>query len=225
MKLTISLLVVLAVVALCASASAAVVTKSDQLYPGWNFIAMDGVPINPSPVSVLAVLTPPDPLLGEGEALDGRLFRMDAVYQGQIAYDHYQPEAFGNFLLGDAYWVLADHTDVYDYSALNDVDDMDIWISLPRAGMQFVGNPFSYDFPWDNAKVTDGNETVSLAVAARERNWLRSTGFWYDASVQGQLDLDLNDMFPSTTSMLPKHGYMIQTYTDKIALILEAQPH
>ncbi len=227
MKLTISLLVVLAVGALCASASAAVVTQSDTIYThfdGWNFVCVTGVPLNPSPASVFADY----PRYPEGmDGIEMNLYRWDGATANQYEYNDVTVNAFGGVLLGQGYWVrgMSNLTPFsYSYSALNDTDDMDIWISLPRAGLHEIGNPFSYNFPWNKVKVTDGNETVSLEVAAYEKEWIWADAYAWDAVTYNQKSIGLDEA-SDRTYLQAKQGCSLFSRVDKIALILEAQPH
>jgi len=212
MKLRVLLLVLLAVVASMTSSSASVTTLGGTAYAGWNMIALDGVPIDPAPTSVFSGIT-----------VDGMLIRWDGASQSQYTYDMWAPDIFGNVLLSEGYWLLCESTLPYSYQGLNDTDAMDIWISLPKAGWTMIGTPFSKQFPWESTKVTDGNVTVSMAVAAKTNNWLSAFAFWWEAETQSQYDLGLPEDWPFTDKMQPKHGYWVNSYVDKLALILESE--
>lgn len=213
MKLTVSLLVLLVITCMCTSAFGSVVLQQDTLYAGWNNIAMQGVPLDPSPRNMFPA----------GLRLDGYLWRWDGATQSQYTYDDWAPGIFGNMLLGDGYWIYSDTDLPYSYNALNDTDTMDMWISLPKTGWHMFGNPFGYNYNWELAKVTDGNSTVSIKKA-KENGWMQSSAFWWNGQEQSQYDVGPADDWPSGgTVLLPKHAYFIETYVDKIALILEAQ--
>ena len=213
MKLRVLLLVLLVVVGSIASTSASVTDLSGTLYPGWNQIALHGVPIDPAPPSVF----------DNGMRLDSMLYRWEGATQSMYMYDEWNPDAFGNLLLGEGYWLFSDTELPYSYSGLDDTDSMDIWISLPKAGWTMIGDPFSKEFPWENAKVTDGNVTVSMQVASKVNNWLNSTAYWWEGDTQSGYDLGIPEDWPSTLNMKPKHGYWVNSYQDKLALILESE--
>ena len=213
MKLTVSLLVLLATVCVCSFAFAGIVHETDPLYEGMNQFTLRGVPINPDPAVIFA-----------GTQIDGTLYRYDAATQTPYLYDYWAPWNFGGLLLADGYTIYCTGPGSYEYDTLSDVDSMDVWISLPKQGWSQIGNPYSYPYPWANAKVTDGNVTVSMEVAAKTNNWLQSIGFWFNAAEQSQYDIGLPDDWSFTTDMPVKHSIWIWTWVDKIALILEAAP-
>jgi hypothetical protein len=217
MKLRVLLLVLLVVVGSIASTSASVTDLSGTLYPGWNQIALHGVPIDPAPTSVFSVP------ISNGMQLSDNLYRWEGASQSQYMYDSWQPEVFGNMLLNEGYWLFSDAERGYTYSGLDDTDSMDIWISLPKAGWTMIGDPFSKEFPWASAKVTDGTVTVSMQVASKVNIWLSSTAYWFEAESQSQYDLGIPEDWPSTLNMKPKHGYWVNTNVDKLALILESE--
>ena len=218
MKLCVMLVCLAVTVGMCVPASAIVGTHDGLVWPGWNLLALDGVPTAdpPSPVNILP----------GGLQISNLLYRYDAATQSQIRYDEFQPDLFGNMLLGDGYWLLSYETETlpYSYQALNDTDAMDIWVSLPKAGWAMIGNPFSYNFPWENAKVTDGNVTVSMQIAAKTNYWLNSIMYRFDAEHQSQIWVGIPDDFQEENELLPKQGYWINSFQDKLALILEAIP-
>lgn len=216
MKLGVLLLVCAALVGLAVSASAIVTSIGGPLYNGWNLLAVPGVPINPAPTSVFPT----------GLRVDGYLYRWDAATQSQIMYDEWSPDVFGNMLLGEGYWLSVDTTVATSYSCsgLNDTDIMDIWISLPKSGFTMIGNPFSYNFPWANAKVTDGNVTVSMEVAAKTNNWLQSIAWGWDSPTQSQFDMGIPADWPTEDFLRAGNGYWVVSYQDKLALILESIP-
>ncbi len=215
MKLSVLLLVLLAVLCLCSLASAGIVHVDEHLWAGANQICMQGVPINPDPLVVFAGI-PVDS--------DVPLYRWDAATQTQYLYDVWAPWNFGNILMGDGYTIYCTAPADYGYDTLSDVDTMDVWISLPKAGWSLIGNPYSVPYNWENAKVTDGNTTVSMQVASKVNNWMQSTGFWWNAAEQSQYDIGITEDWPSTINMPTKHGIWINSWVDKIALILETTP-
>jgi hypothetical protein len=209
MRLCFTVLVLLAVIATAASAS--VVTHSYSVPAGWSLFALPGIPLTPDPPTVCGTID-----------IDGRLYRWDAATQSLILYDMWSPESFGNMLLTDGYWLNSSASGSISYSGLNDNDSMDVWISMPKRGWTLMGNPFSGNFEWPSAKVTDGNVTVSITDACRTYDWLFSTGYWWDNSTQSLIDIGLEDDWPTTTTMQAWHGYWLQSKVDKIALIFES---
>lgn len=204
-------LVLAAVIALPSAAALTTITSPPgTVQPGWNMIGLPGIPVNPDPASVLA-----------GYPLDQRLQRWEASVQGLNIYDEWSPEAFGNMLLTDGYWLVSDTAGEISYTGLNDNDAMDVWISLPKAGWTLIGNPFSYDFDWSTAKVVDGNVTVSVADAAYTNNWLMSTGFYWDSATQGLCEFGLPDDYLES-NMPAWHGFWVISNVDKLALIFES---
>ena len=186
---------------------------------GKNLIAVPAVPLNPHPGEVVDGRPP----VFNGIPIDGLLLRWDAVAKSSKSYDELDPGAFGNVLIGDGYWLSSAAGASSSYQGLTDTDTMDIWISLPRAGLNLIGNPFSFDYLWANAKVTDGNETISLYDASQYgRGWILSIATWWDAPYQSSRDVGLPDDLCFTDYLHPWHGYWVRSNVDKIALILES---
>ena len=210
MKVSIVFLVLLFAITVSA-ATAAVIDHTGNVTAGWNMLALAGIPLDPDPTAVFGSIP-----------VDTKLYRLDAATQSMILYDVWTPDIFGNMLLTDGYWLLADAADSFTYSGLDDNDSMDVWISLPVAGWTLMGNPFSYDYTWANAKVTDGNITVSMTDASRSQSWLSSIGYWFDNNTQSMLDIGIPDDYPSTEALPPWHGMWVQSNRDKIALIFES---
>lgn len=207
-------LAVIAVLAASVPATASLTTITSPpgtIRAGWNLFALPGIPVEPAPSSVLGS-TP----------IDGCLYRWDAVGQSLYIYDMWTPEMFGNMLLTDGYWLQTDADTTISFSGLDDNNAMDVWVSLPKAGWSLIGNPFNGDFTWANAKVVDGNVTISLQQAAKTENWLNSVGLWWDSENQSLNEIGIPDDFPQYEIMQAWHGYWVQSYVDKIALIFES---
>ena len=210
MRTRLVLLVFSAVLLISAVAIAVEAPFPYTLSAGTNLVAMPAVPLNPDPAAVF-----------ESIPIDGLLIRWDAAKQSSYAYDMWNPDLFGNVLIGEGYWITTASGASSTYQGLTDTDSMDIWISLPKAGWNLIGNPFSYEYTWGDAKVTDGNETISLAVA-RDRGWLVSVATWWDAPLGSSRDVGCPDDYCYTDVLYPWHGYWVRSSIDKIALILEA---
>jgi len=210
MRTKLLLLVFSAVLVISAAAIAVEAPFPYTLSAGKNLVAMPAVPLNPDPAAVF-----------DGIPIEGVLIRWDAATQSSRAYDEWDPDYFGNVLIGEGYWITTASGASSSYQGLTDTDSMDIWISLPKAGRNLIGNPFSYEYTWGDAKVTDGNETISLEQA-RDRGWLNSVALWWDASAGSSRDVGLTDDWCYTDVLYPWHGYWVTSNIDKIALILEA---
>jgi len=204
-------ILVLAVVVLGCPATAAVTNHTGNVYTGWNLIAMPVVPLDPDPVVVF-----------DGIPIDMALSRFDSATQSNSTWDEFNEE-FGGILIGEGYWLSATAPDQYSFSGLNDVDEMDVWISLPNAPWSLIGNPYSYAYPWEDIKVTDGNVTVSMYDAVYVLNWVDAWGTYYDATTQSNETVSFPDEFPTSEDLLPGHGFWIQTKVSKLALIFEAK--
>jgi hypothetical protein len=210
MRSKLVLLVFSAVLLISAAAIAVEAPFPYTLSAGKNLMAVPAVPLDPDPAAVFGSIP-----------IDGVLIRWDAATQSSHAYDEWDPDYFGNVLIGEGYWLTTASGASSSYQGLTDTDSMDIWISLPKAGWNLIGNPFSYEYTWGDAKVTDGNETISLAEA-RDRGWLVSVATWWDASAGSSRDVGCPDDWCYTDLLLPWHGYWVRSNIDKIALILEA---
>lgn len=209
MRTRLVLLLVFVVFVLSCAAMAAVDDFPFTLGTQKTLMAFPAVPLDPDPTSVFGSID-----------IDGYLIRWDAATQSLRAYDMWDPDYFGNLLIGEGYWITSSGGSS-TYQGLTDTDSMDVWISLPKAGKSLIGNPFTVDYLWANAKVTDGNETISLEQA-RDRGWLLSIAVWWEAPYQSLRDVGLPDDWCYTDYLHPWHGYWVTTNQDKLALILES---
>lgn len=213
MRTRLVLLGVLAFLVISAAALAVVDDFPFTLSNGKTLMALPGVPLEPAPTSVFGSIT-----------IDQRLTRWNADSQGWITYSQFSPSQFGNLLIGEGYWMKTTTSGLgINYQGLTDTDTMDIWISLPKVGYNLIGNPFSVNYPWVNAKVTDGNETISI-TEARSRLWLKSKMDYWDGDLQSWRSVGISIDFPTTQQLLPWHGYYLKTLAghDRLALILES---
>ncbi|HUV04026.1 MAG TPA: hypothetical protein VMX94_02845 [Armatimonadota bacterium] len=216
MRLSLALLVVLLLFTFTAMASAAVTTHEYVVHTKWNLLSLPGIPLDPDPPSLFGVIP-----------ISGNLYKWNAPLQGLDMYIDGDPDSFGHMLLTDGYWLrnTTGSAQPLSFSGLDDNDDMDIWISLPKKGWTLIGNPFSYPFPWVNAKVTDGDSTMLLRDASQWGvRWLSSAAIGWDEVGQGNIVVGVPDDNPTEESLRAWHGYWVRSYKDKVALILESVP-
>mgnify|MGYP001071852610 CR=1 FL=1 len=209
-----SLMVLGLLVCLATIVSAGVTNFSYNVPPGWNLIALPGIPLDPAVESVITTIP-----------VDGYLFRWDPINQSNIVYDMFAPEVFGKLLLTDGYWLYnsTGTTKVISFSGLNDNNSMDIWVSIPKSGWVLIGNPFNGNFTWENAKVTDGNVTKTIRDASQYgSNWINSIIYGWNGVSQSLYDVGLPEDFPSSEQLSAWQGYWLKSNRDKIALILES---
>ena len=211
MRTRLVLLVISALVLTSAAAFAVVDGFSLVLDAPKGLISLPAVPLDPAPADIFGSIP-----------IHYKLTRWNADTQSWIPYSQFSPGSFGNLLIGEGYWMkMSSSGQSINYQGLTDTDAMDIWISLPKAGFNLIGNPFSFNYAWANAKVTDGNETVSISVA-KSRGWLNSRMNWWDGPNQSWRTVGIPTDFPYTDVLYPWHGYYLKSYVDKIALILES---
>jgi len=191
-----------------AGAMAAPVTANIPVTQGWNLVACPAVPLNPDPAAVL------------GPLADGAL-RWDPITRRYIAYDEFSPEAFGNILLGDGYWVFRTSagSGTISYSGA-DVSG-DHWISLPKAGWTLVGYPnmTPTSKAYEALLVTNGIETKSMAAAVAA-GWIADSALGWNPSLRRYETVGLPDAFPDLENLQINKAYWFQTLVDNLALII-----
>lgn len=205
-------ILVLAVVVLGCPATAAVTNYTGELLTGQNLITIPAVPLDPDPLAVFP-----------GIPIEDRLSRFNAANQSAYMYEELSLEEFGNILIGEGYWLRATAPGTFTFAGLDDVNEMDVWISLPRAPYSLIGNPYTYAYPWEDIKVTDGNTTVSMFDAAYVLDWVEPVGTYFDATSQSAQIVGFEDELPDSEDLLPGHGVWIQSKIHKLALIFEAK--
>lgn len=202
------------------------VTASLDVYAENSLLALPNVPLNPDPISVFAT---------SGIDPTYIITRWDAVGQGYASYDGWEgePGAFGNMLLGDAFWLVANGTETITYPALDDgVGLTDMWISLPGAGngiggSQIIGVPFAHNvavdkgsYTGDNIFFTDGTALLTWGQACQAPyNWVSPTmTYWYGVGY--------DDVWFDNTAgpyeLETGKGYWISTFRDNLAMIIPA---
>ena len=242
MKKTALLLAAIVIICSAGITSADTITApSAAITPGWNMMS---IPAVPSSVGGNSPGFPPDvldELVGDGTGLDGRLTRWEASTQSSIGWDSTAPETmafFGSLLLGDGYWLYVDPvaTLPITYSGITSNDSVDMFISLPKAGWNLIGYPYTTptpitDYPcfsgtpyaWESVKITDGLTTKSLYDASQYgAGWISSIALWWDSAHRSSRDLGVTDDYSYSESMIAWHGYWVRTYKDNLGLILEA---
>jgi len=221
---------------LLSSAAFAQETYTETLYPapdgtnGVNWIALRGVPFDPSPVTVF----------GDEMRIDGLMSKLDPVTGNTNTYFSFDAESFGNLLLGDGFWVNNDSGNEYTISYQGVYDGVpsdltnettraatmtDMWISLPgqtgsNGGYHWVGFPFNHPIPWVNVKVTDGTQTLPVqdAVAA---GWLLDFWAYMDGPSQSTFNVDPDGIMGADV-LEPGRMYQVVTYRSNLALIIPA---
>lgn len=207
-------------------------------YPGYptvsqmgdNYFALPGVPLDPDPASVFDGVP-----IGSADAT---LMRFDAVYQTPVPYDEFDPDSFGNCLLGDGYivsvmpntgdpngeWIIS--YEGVDDGVPGDPDGpgplgeqmTDMWVSLHggAGAMHWVGHPFNHDVWWEDVQVTNGEETRYIMDAVGE--WIE--GYWqtWDPITAAPVTIDPFD----DGNMHPGSMYLVPTLVPNIALIIPA---
>ena len=211
MRTRLVLLVISALVLTSAAAFAVVDGFSLVLDAPKGLMSLPAVPLNPAPADIFGSIP-----------IHYMLTRWNADTQSWITYNKFSPGPFGNMLIGEGYWMKTSSSgQSIAYQGLTDTDTMDIWMSLPISGWNVIGNPFSFNYTWANAKVTDGNETISVSEA-KTRGWLNSKMNWWDGSIQSWRTVGIPGDFANVQALYPWHGYYLKSNVDKIALILES---
>ncbi|MDI6829363.1 MAG: hypothetical protein QME62_12850 [Armatimonadota bacterium] len=221
------LIFVLVLVALAAElaltiAMAEVTTITSPPLPRkWNLISLPAIPKDPDPSVVFAGF----PL--ENSAL----WRYDAPNTSFCCYDPWCPGPFGGALITDGYWLWNETAgSTISYEAVTENYTTDMWISLPGkqndnigGGWTLIGTPYDVNYPWENVKVTDGTQTITVKEACNLPDpWLAQMHFYFNAEYQSLETLSYPEQFPNSTELVPWHGYWINSLKDNLALILEA---
>jgi len=229
---------VLALLTLSVGASMAA-TATIDFYGEWNMVSAPLVPFVSTPWNGLSgsakgVFDPVDIDFG------GSLSRWDASTQGMVGWSMFVPDAFGNILLGDGYWLYQPGSGSVTYDGVPDgvpdgVGNMtDMWVSLPggqtdgvdAGGWHIIGTPFNHPICFskeqmnllgDNICVTDGStlKTWGEAVAAL---WVDDPMVTWDGVTQGNATAGY--FFANDEFLRPGKGYWVHTNKDNLALII-----
>jgi hypothetical protein len=181
---------------------------------GWK---TNGDPNGPLAWECPQVTYPGDP--------DGRVYRVEAANRSLYMYDMWsEPNgAFGGMLLGDGYWVLLDEAWAVDYTGLaGPAHEIPQWIasSAPECWMQ-MAHPQDHNTETTDIKMSDGGVVKSFFDASQWGvNWVYSTGYWWNNLEQSLYDIALPDDWPSTTTMVPWHGYQFLVHEPNRAWIV-----
>jgi hypothetical protein len=202
-----------------ASADTAYITVN----AGYNLISAPLVPYNPAPSAVFrdtnnAALT----------INGGRLQKFDTPSGGYLNYTP-SSQTWGGILLGTGYFLRNDTGSAITVEYLgvpNGVPDVnnnktDMWISLPTAGYNMIGNPFNNNISWPSCLMTDGSTTVSIPTAKTTNLWWTGSLQYFNNSTGGFLNISVS---PTSSSryMKPNMGYYLTTLKANLALIIPA---
>lgn len=220
-----TLLLVLAMTMVVAGASMAA-TATVDVYQGWNLISAPLVPFDPDPQNVFGAAI---------DGIDGLLSRLDPM-SGGVSYDSFDPDLFGNILLGDGFWLWSiSGSQQLSYEGVESgVPDStgkktDMWISLPGAGNEgawhFVGVPFAQDVPVDSGAGI--GDLISFTDGTYVKNWDEAVGAgWVDSTMYGEAaDGGFGvtyDGFGADDTLRAGRAYQLFTYVPNIAMIIPA---
>ncbi len=211
--------ILILVLALGVAASAA--TYTQEVEPGWNFIAFSGYPAD----------TAIDSTLGNFD------FFFDCIFQTMVgnestSYDPFdEMSGLTNVFLGQGYYFYTPEAGTISYEGVADgVPDAngrmtDMWFELPKAGWQMLGNPFDHDVyvntdkseagEGDHIFFTDGNVLKTWGEAA-EAGWVANV--MINNEKVGTVGYYFND----AAKLEPGYGYYFKTYVDNLVMIIPA---
>lgn len=186
-----------------------VTSPAGVVVDGWSLLSLPVQPEDPSPAAVFS-----------GIDIDGKLYKWHNSTQGLGIYDSWSPEAFGDVDIENGYWLESASAGTVSYQGIpSSATTHDI--VLPTGGWAIIGCPFTVDKQWPNTTVKHGVATASIFDASHTYSWLSSTGYWWDASVQGLMEIGLPEDFAPWETLQPWHGYWVQTYVDDVTLTLQ----
>lgn len=183
--------------------------------PGWNLISIPCEIANTMPQVVF-----------RGINIDGRLYRWDKETASQDLYDAYAPDNFGPISPDEGYWLYLDGPATVRVAGCQ--PSVARHIKLPQTnagndhGYSLVGYPFDTVGDWQNCTVRNpalgpaGNLSLYEAV---EAGWVPNGFFWWNSAEQSQYDAGAPEYWPSTTQILPWHGYMVTSWPTGLEMI------
>jgi hypothetical protein len=158
--------------------------------------------------------------------IDGRMYRWENCTGGLYIWDQWSEVGshgpFGAMVLGDGYWLMLDADWAVSYSGRNSA--LDQWTGVCNSGWMIIGQPKDHNTYLADVKVHDGSAIYSMYDAILTNLWIDCTGYWWDNSTQGLVDIGIPDCWCSTDTLMPWHGYWIQAYQGDLALITPDLP-
>jgi hypothetical protein len=158
--------------------------------------------------------------------IDGRMYRWENCTGGLYIWDQWSEVGshgpFGAMVLGDGYWLMLDADWAVSYSGRNSA--LDQWTGVCSSGWMIIGQPKDHNTYLADVKVHDGSAVYSMYDAILTNLWIDCTGYWWDNSTQGLVDIGIPDCWCSTDTLMPWHGYWIQVYQGDLALITPEAP-
>jgi len=209
------------------------------LRANWNLIGLPAAPaatgsglppekdVSQMPWEAQQVLAPTK----QYSEVDGRVTRHENSNQGIYIFDEWSEPlgAFGGMLIGDGYWVKPPVAWPVNYSGKN--SSLDQWYGIKSAGTPLapkwilVGHPKDHYTLWDDAKMHDGAQIVTMETAStRNLGWIETSGLWFDNSVQGLKDIGVTEDYPATQTLRPWHGYWFKVYSSGKSIIFPESP-
>ncbi len=191
-------------------AKVAVTAPAGTISAGLNLFSIPYVPSDQTPSVAFG-----------GLGIDGKLFHWDTATQQFVSYAALTPTTFGSISPMDGYALLSTTASALAFDGVP-IPAVDARISCPTRGWSLISDPFITPVLWNNLKLTDGFQTLSLtdAVAA---GWIGRIAFTWDSTAgnfgyvgTGARGSRFDD------SLRPWKAYWVSTYQDNLALIVPA---
>ena len=208
------------------------------LTAGWNLIGLPAAPAatgTGSPPEQYGYEAPWEPqrVLAPGktyEEVDARVTRFENANQSSYMYDMWSEPLgpFGGMLLGDGYWVKLDSAWAVNYSGKNSA--LDQWYSIKTApGWILLGHPKDHYTYWDDAKMHDGAQIVTMEQASTHPGmlgWIDTLGLWFDNSTQSLKEIGVTEDWPApgNETLRPWHGYWFKVKVPGKSIIFPEAP-
>lgn len=214
-------LVLVLVLMLAVGGACLAATGTIDLYAGYNLISIPNVPIDPIPANLFSAFS-----------LDGIFSKFDATTGSDVGYSMWDPDSFGDVLLGEGYWLTSDSVTNVTFSGLDDGVPSggvktDMWISLPgnqydgldAGGICVVGNPYASSVNKGNFYFTEGT-TLKSWQEAFDAGWVADAFNGYEGATGSSVLLSLS--WGDTDDFAPARAYYFQTFKDNLAMIIVA---